>query len=234
MSVTVAPFELAMFQSLPLHSRRCVFWEVVSDEEFDADLTPSRTPNDGSEFDKEAWASGVLLEWGTCGQVAVESTTGRMVGTAFYAPPGQVPRAGRFPTGPVGADAVLLTSVTVEPGFDESSVALMDAVVSDVVRRGVRAIEAFGFSGSREPLERDLVGLMLGSGMSSDVCHDCLIPTQDLLDFGFEVVAPDLYLPRLRLELDEDGGWKSAVERALEKLVVEAAVDLSGTPSPVS
>ncbi|WP_308191937.1 hypothetical protein [Gordonia liuliyuniae] len=186
-----------------------------------------------SEFDKEAWISGLLLEWGTCGQVAVESTTGRVVGSALYAPPGRVPRARRFPTAPVGSDAVLLSTVSAEPGFEEISVTLIDAVVTDVVRRGVRAIEAFGFTGSREPLERDLVGLMLGNGFDTDACLDCLMPTQLLIDCGFETVAADLYLPRLRLELDEGLGWKSAVERALEKLVVEAAADLSGAPTPV-
>lgn len=226
MTVAVVPLELEMFQTLPSHSRRCVFWEVDGDD------------NDGrgheSEFDKEAWISGLLLEWGTCGQVAVESRTGRVVGSALYAPPGRVPRAGRFPTAPVGSDAILLTSVSAEPGFEEASMALIDAVVSDVVRRGVRAVEAFGFSGSREPLERDLVGLMLGNGIDTDACLDCLMPTQLLMDSGFETVAQDLYLPRLRLELDGGLGWKSAVERALEKLVVDAAVELNGTPQPVS
>ncbi|WP_420041492.1 hypothetical protein [Gordonia sp. MP11Mi] len=186
-----------------------------------------------SEFDKEAWISGLLLEWGTCGQVAFESSTGRVVGSALYAPPGLVPRARRFPTAPVGSDAVLLSAVSTEPGFEEISVTLIDAVVSDIVRRGVRAIEAFGFSGSREPLERDLVGLMLGNGIDTDACLECLMQTNLLIDSGFETVAADLYLPRLRLELDEGLGWKSAVERALEKLVVEAAADLSGAPTPV-
>lgn len=248
MSVRVVPLELEKFHTLPSHTRRCVFWEMdraddataqtgpYESESFDSGLTdPGRTSVDyESEFDKEAWISGLLLEWGTCAQVAIESSTGSVVGTAFYAPPVRVPRASRFPTAPVGADAVLLSTVTTEPGFEEVAVALMDAVVADVVHRGVRAIEAFGFSGSREPLERDLVGLMLGNGMDSDACLECVMPTQFLIDSGFETVAADLYLPRLRLELDEGLRWKSAVERALEKLVVEAAVDLSGrTPSPV-
>ena len=33
------------------------------------------------------------------------------LGYAFYAPPGAVPRARLFPSGPVSADAVLLTSM---------------------------------------------------------------------------------------------------------------------------
>ncbi|GAA4669811.1 hypothetical protein GCM10023197_26450 [Gordonia humi] len=232
MGVVVVPIELDMFRSLPPHTRRCVFWEMDAsgdDDPFDTAAPPSTD----SEFDKEAWISGLLLEWGTCGQVAVESTTQRIVGTAFYAPPGRVPRTHRFPTAPVSSDAVLLTTVTTEPGFDEAAVALMDAVTADIVHRGVRAIEAFGLSGSREPLEQDLVSLVLGNGISTGACHDCLIPTRQLMDNGFEIVADDLYLPRLRLELSEGLAWKSAVERALNKLVVEAAVDLSGVAAPV-
>ncbi|GEE00643.1 hypothetical protein nbrc107696_10890 [Gordonia spumicola] len=234
MSVSVVPLELEMFHTLPPHTRRCVFWEMVQgDGALDPAATVSRETLE-SEFDKEAWISGVLLEWGTCGQIAVEPTSGRIVGSALYAPPGRVPRSRRFPSGPVSSDAVLLTSVRAEPGFEDALPAIMDGVVGDIVRRGVRAIEAFGFTGSREPLELDLVGLMLGSGITTDVCQLCLMPTDFLLDSGFEIVTQDLYLPRLRLELDEGLGWKSAVERALEKLVHEAALDLaSPTPSAV-
>ncbi|PRC55479.1 acetyltransferase, partial [Mycobacterium sp. ITM-2017-0098] len=53
---------------------------------------------------------------------------------------------GRFPTGPVSADAVLLTTLGIEAGqrFDGLSQTLITAVVGDLVRRGVRAMEAFG------------------------------------------------------------------------------------------
>ena len=69
------------------------------------------------------------------------------LGYAFYAPPRAVPRAGRFPTGPVSADAVLLTSLGVESGPEWRRLCrrtLIAAVVGDLVRRGVRALEAFG------------------------------------------------------------------------------------------
>ena len=76
------------------------------------------------EFEKEAWLSMVMLEWGSCGQIASAPAGGRRaadddgdepcLGYAFYAPPGAVPRARLFPTGPVSADAVLLTSLGVE------------------------------------------------------------------------------------------------------------------------
>lgn len=226
MAVSVVSLELEDFETLPLHSRRCVFWEVDrsgSAPAIDTVITSPRSSDDTagpeSEFDKEAWLSGLLLEWGVCCQVAIEPTTERVVGAAFYSPPGRVPRAQRFPTAPVGADAVLLTTIRMEPGFETEAVTLLDAVVSDLVRRGVRAVEAFGFSGDDDSLAMDLVTLLLGSGMASDVCRQCILPTNLLTEFGFEIVSEDPYLPRLRLELDEGLGWKSQVERALRKLV---------------
>lgn len=68
------------------------------------------------------------------------------LGYVFYAPPRAVPRAQRFPTGPVSADAVLLTSMGIEPGpaADDLPHALLARVIDELVRRGVRALEAFG------------------------------------------------------------------------------------------
>src|SRR5215207_2531220 len=116
------PLRLEAFEQLPKHARRCVFWEV----------DPSTLDRDDHlsdpEFEKEAWLSMVMLEWGSCGQIASAASTGHpsgddvddsdapCLGYAFYAPPGVVPRARLFPSGPVSADAVLLTSLGVECG----------------------------------------------------------------------------------------------------------------------
>lgn len=231
MGVAITPLELDGFDSLPRHTRRCVFWEVdpeaVSDT-FD-DAFAGSLGGFESEFDKEAWISGLLLEWGSCCQTATESTTGRIVGTAFYAPPGRVPRAKRFPTAPVSADAVLLTKLTTEPGFSDAAPALLDAVIADVVGRGVRAIEAFGYTASDEELAKDLVALLLGGGVVGNVCDSCIMPTSFLEDSGFEVIAEDQYLPRYRLTLDEGLGWKMQVERALRKLVISDSLALQGS-----
>lgn len=231
MGVSITPLELDGFDSLPLHTRRCVFWEVDPEAVSDT-LDDAFTGSLGgfeSEFDKEAWISGLLLEWGSCCQVATEPTTGRIVGTAFYAPPGRVPRAKRFPTAPVGPDAVLLTKINTEPGFGEAAPLLLDAVIADVVGRGVRAIEAFGYTSSDEELAKDLVSLLLGGGVAGNVCDRCIMPTGFLKDSGFEVVADDRYLPRLRLTLDEGLGWKTQVERALQKLVISDSLALQGS-----
>lgn len=60
--------------------------------------------------------------------------------------PGPVPRAHRFPTAPVSPDAVLLTSMGIELGHaaDDLPHSLLAQVVDELVRRGVRALEAFG------------------------------------------------------------------------------------------
>ena len=238
MTLSTAALELHAFDSLPRHTRRCVFWEVDA-ETGDPVLLDGpgveKTVGYESEFDKEAWVSGLLLEWGACCQVAVSDDTGAVIGSAFYAPPGRVPRSRRFPSGPVSSDAVLLTKVITEPGFETAAPLLLDAVVADLVRRGVRAVEAFGLSAHpEEPLAMDLVGLLLGGGSRANVCEACLTRTEFLTESGFEVVAPDRYLPRLRLELGQQLGWKAEVERALEKLVRSEVMEFSGTGSLTS
>ncbi|MEZ5212186.1 hypothetical protein MYK68_20655 [Gordonia sp. PP30] len=231
MGVVIEALELDGFDRLPLHTRRCVFWEVDPESASDTldDALLGSLGGFESEFDKEAWISGLLLEWGNCCQMAVEKTTGRVVGSAFYAPPGRVPRARRFPTAPVSADAVLLTKVATEPGFADAAPLLFDAVIADVIGRGVRALEAFGRSAADSALAGDLTALLLGGGVPGNVCDDCLMPTTFLEDAGFVVIADDQYLPRLRLELDEGLGWKRQVERALEKLVISESVALQST-----
>ncbi|NMO02583.1 hypothetical protein HH308_15315 [Gordonia sp. TBRC 11910] len=224
MGLTIVRLDLPGFENLPSHTRRCVYWEVdpatveqsLATPMF-ADAASTTTAIFESEFDKEAWVSGLLLEWGTCAQLAVESTLQTVVGTAFYAPPARVPRASHFPTSPVSPDAVLLTSITAEAGFAEAAPILLDAVVSDLMQRGVRAIEAFGIIGADDGIAE----------LVTDLCTNCMMDADFLKDSGFDLVAPHPRFPRFRLELDEGLGWKSAVEGALEKLVVEAALELT-------
>jgi len=148
-SASIRPLRLDEFEQLPKHARRCVFWEVDP-----RTLGGERLAD--PEFEKEAWLSMVMLEWGSCGQVATpaptEGTGERTsdfdepcLGYVLYAPPRTIPRAQRFPTGPVSPDAVLLTSMGVEPGQPDGLPSLLIGhVVSELVRRGVRALEAFG------------------------------------------------------------------------------------------
>ena len=223
-SVRIRPLRLNAFEQLPKHARRCVFWEV-DPRTLDGEQLPD------PEFEKEAWLSMVMLEWGSCGQVATpaldeaaEDSDDPYLGYVLYAPPRAVPRAQEFPTGPVSADAVLLTSMGIEPGQPEGlSAQLISHVVSELVRRGVRALEAFGRTAeATELLDTDSVDPQLRPAIAAlGDCsfEECMIDADFLLDVGFTVVAPHRYFPRLRLELDKGLGWKAEIEEALERLL---------------
>jgi hypothetical protein len=230
-SARITPLRLEAFDQLPKHARRCVFWEVdpatLGQEDHLAD----------PEFEKEAWLSMVMLEWGSCGQVAIavpdqcsgEAPGGEVepacLGYALYAPPRTVPRVQRFPTAPVSADAVLLTSMRVEPGpaADDLPYSLIARVVDELVRRGVRALEAFGRTEAvaelidAQAVDPDIRPVLEVFGDCS--VEHCVIGADFLRDVGFTVVAPHRYFPRLRLELDKGRGWKAEVEAALQRLL---------------
>jgi hypothetical protein len=224
----ITPLQLEAFDQLPKHARRCVFWEV----------DPATLGKDDHladpEFEKEAWLSMVMLEWGSCGQVATATpaecgqSEPPCLGYAFYAPPRAVPRAHRFPTAPVSADAVLLTSMRVEPGpaADDLPYSLIARVVDELVRRGVRALEAFGRTDAvaelldPQAVDPDVAPVLEALGDCS--VEHCVIGADFLRDVGFVVVAPHRYFPRLRLELDKGLGWKAEVEAALERLLESA------------
>lgn len=229
MPARITPLRLESFEQLPKHARRCVYWEVdpssLQGEDHLAD----------PEFEKEAWLSMVMLEWGSCGQLAVEcpadepvSDDAHCLGYAFYAPPRAVPRAGLFPTAPVSADAVLLTTLGVEAGGDADGLTrqLMASVVGDLVRRGVRALEAFGrtaeAAGLPDPAAVSPALRPVVERLGDCSVEQCVIDADFLLDAGFTVVAAHPYFPRLRLELEQGLGWKADVEAALERLLESA------------
>ena len=244
MAARITPLRLEAFEQLPKHARRCVYWEV------DPLTVAGEAHLSDPEFEKEAWLSMVMLEWGSCGQVAVdcrevaagedplpETGDEPCLGYVFYAPPRSVPRAARFPTGPVSADAVLLTSLGIDSGdgAQDLSRTLIAAVVGDLVRRGVRALEAFGRTAEVtalvDPAQRpaDVVPVMEVLGDCS--VDQCVLDSDLLLDAGFVVVSHHTYFPRLRLELEQGLGWKADVEAALERLLQSAQLQTVGTGS---
>lgn len=228
MSARIAPLRLEGFEQLPKHARRCVFWEV--DPATLGDQVHLADP----EFEKEAWLSMVMLEWGSCGQIATPVAAEHSdaeppcIGYVLYAPPRAVPRAQRFPTAPVSADAVLLTSMGIEPGqgADDLPHQLIVGVIDELVRRGVRALEAFGRTRAaaelQDPQTVDADVRPVVEALGDCSVEHCIIDADFLKDAGFVVVAPHRYFPRLRLELDKDLGWKAEVEAALERLLASA------------
>ncbi|MER6428280.1 MULTISPECIES: GNAT family N-acetyltransferase [Streptomyces] len=189
----LVPLTLDNLQDLPQRCRSCVFWELdpVSGE---AALKAGT-----SASEKEAWISAVLLEWGSCGRVAYVDDV--PVGFVLYAPPAYVPRSSAFPTSPVSPDAVQLMTAFIMPGYQGQGLGrvLVQTVAKDLLRRGFKAIEAFGDSRWKEPA--------------------CMLPADHLLAVGFKTVRQHPTHPRLRLELRSTLSWKEDVEMALDRLL---------------
>jgi GNAT superfamily N-acetyltransferase len=198
----LAPLTLDSLDDLPVPCRRCVFWELDP-------VAGSRAMESGDPaFEKEAWLSAALLEWGSVGRIAyVDSLP---AGYVMYAPPHLVPRAMAFPTAPVSADAVLLMTGRVLPEFAGAGLGrmLVQGVAKDLTRRGVRAIEAYGLASAQTPANSRYVA----SG-------GCVLPAEFLLAVGFKTVRPHHRHPRLRLDLRTALSWREDVEQAIERLL---------------
>lgn len=209
MSRHVVGVTLDNLDDLPRQCRKCVYWEVAPH------LREQAEEFGETEFEKEAWVSSILLEWGSCGRVVYSDKL--PVGFVLYAPPNAVPRSVAFPTSPPSPDAVLLTAFHVLPEFRGGGLGrmLVQAVAKDLTRRGVRAIEAFG---DAQPVE----------AANADE-HQCVVPSEFLASVGFKTVRPHPRWPRLRLELRSALSWKEDVESALERLLGQVTVSTAET-----
>ena len=202
----MAPLTLDTVADLPKASRRCVFWELDA-------VAARRAGEDGyPDFEKEAWISSVLLQWGPCGRLVYVDD--QPAGFVTYAPPSFAPRAAEFPTSPVSADATLLMTGWIEPAFRGEGLArmLLQGAAKDLTQRGVKAVEAFGGGPAA-----------VGGDGSEESAHErgeaCVLPAHLLESVGFTVVRPHHRHPRLRLELKAALSWREDVEAALERLL---------------
>jgi hypothetical protein len=201
MSRRLVNVTLDNLSDLPTKCRSCVYWELDP-------VAGERAQECGSaELEKEAWVSDTLLEWGSCGQLIY--VDGIPAGYVLYAPAPYVPRGVAFPTSPVSADAVLLMTGRIVPELAGGGLGrmLIQGVARDVVRRGIRAIEAFGRLGEPTPDDPYTANL------------ECLLPAEYLLAVGFKTVRPHPRTPRLRLDVKSTVTWKEDVEYALDKLL---------------
>lgn len=198
----IGALTLDSLEDLPARCRSCVFWELDL-------LARSRAEEAGdTAFEKEAWLSATLLEWGSCGRVAhVEDVA---AGYVVYAPPARAPRVSTFPTSPVSADAVAVLGCYVAPPFRRQGVGrrLIQAMAVDVARRNTPAVEAFG--------------------AVTPTSQPCITPVEFLLGVGFKTVRAHPQTPRLRLELRGAAGWRAEVEHALAQLLAPTG---AGSPS---
>lgn len=189
---------LDRIEDLPQPCASCIFWEL------DPALAAASIARGDPGLDKESWLSAALLEWGSVGQVAY--VDGVPAGYVTYAPPYLVPRAAAFPTAPVSADAIILMTALVVPDFVGQGLGrvLIQGAAKDVMRRGVRAVEAFGH---------------LGDPDSSKAA--CLIPAEFLTAVGFKTVRDHRTFPRLRLDLRTALTWREDMEAAVERLLAQ-------------
>ncbi|MFG3404162.1 GNAT family N-acetyltransferase [Streptomyces sp. NPDC048142] len=189
----LVPLTLDNLPDLPERCRSCVFWELdpVSGE--------AAVKAGKPELEKEAWISAVLLEWGSCGRVIYVDDV--PAGFVLYAPPAYVPRSTAFPTSPVSPDSVQLITGLIIPEYQGQGLGrvMVQTVAKDVLRRGFKAIEAFGDTRSQEPA--------------------CVLPADHLLAVGFKTVRPHPVYPRLRLDLRTALSWKEDVEMAFDRLL---------------
>jgi GNAT superfamily N-acetyltransferase len=203
---------------LPARCRSCVYWEL------DPVACERAEQNGGAALEKEAWVSDTLLEWGSCGQLMY--VDGVPAGYVLYAPPAYVPRSVAFPTSPVSPDAVLLMTGRIVPEFRGGGLGriLVQGVARDIVRRGVRAIEAFGRTDPGDHPGRP--GDEAPSAYREAADYSCVLPADYLRAVGFKTVRPHPRVPRLRLDVRTAVTWKEDVEYAIERL-------LSSMQSPV-
>lgn len=110
-------------------------------------------PNKASRdpvFDKQVWLQNVLLEWGICGYTAFVGTGDAgthpvPAATVFFAPARYMQGIAHLPTGPISPDAILLSTVHVAVPYMGLYLEhqLIDTVLTEAHRRGVKAVEAF-------------------------------------------------------------------------------------------
>ncbi|MGV3114494.1 hypothetical protein ACEE18_07765 [Corynebacterium freneyi] len=195
-----------------------------------------------AELEKELWLNRVLVDWGLCGFSIAEAYGQPVMATLLFGPPRYAPTSRFMPTGPISPDAVMLTSLHIDPVMADRGAeeALIDAAVTHLAGRGVRAVEAFGCSGGgddgEDAIPREEMSLtesILQSVDAPRTPHRCestalgainhaagdVIPTRVLINSGFTVVAPHPTHPRLRRDIDPDLDWAAAVTDALDQLV---------------
>lgn len=112
-------------------------------------------------YPAEEWFDEVLASWGPAGFVMRRGE--EVSGFAVYGPPEYLPRAGRYPLGPLGEDCALLAYLQ---GDARTRRHLLVRVMRDLRLRGFSGVEA----------------------VASDLGHSQHVPTAFLLESGWKPV----------------------------------------------
>lgn len=217
MFATLVPVSQERISRIHPQAGRSIFWELAPE------IAESVLQSGDPAFEKEAWLTTTLLEYGSCGFSLERSTHHRAVATVFYCAREKSPGTLNFPTGPVSEDAEVLTSLFIDPGFAGVGLetVLLDAAIMQLIERQVPAVEAFGW---REDffLRADVDTLL--EGPVGEVLRSAteigLMSVAVLESAGFRVVSDHPVLPRMRLELPPPTSLLLA--RAVEELFSRA------------
>ena len=193
--VTLTPADVA---ELAGPCDACQFWQASAD----------------SLAGKEEWARTVLTDWGNFGQ-AVE-VDGVLVAHILYAPARYLPRVARCVAGPVSDDAVLLAGLRVLPDLRGMGLGklLVAKTAADLMRREVRALEAFG-----------TVAQVPGLRASQ-----CSLPASFLAGRGFVTLRSQGGMTLHRLDLAATEAWHLDLEPLRRR--IRALAKASAAPSP--
>jgi ribosomal protein S18 acetylase RimI-like enzyme len=194
MSRRLKPLNLTAADQLPASCSACSFWESAGERErrcgavCDADL-------------QGAWYRRVTDEWGECGRVAYDAD--EVLGFIKYAPSGFFSQASTFAAAPQDPSVPLIACLHISADARHRGLGevLLKAALRDLVGRGERRVEAFGYT--------DLVGRHEDMPM---------LGLTFLLKNGFSVVRPDPFYPLLRLDLRSLVLWQDNLEAVLESL----------------
>lgn len=176
-------------------------------------------------FEKEAWMLTILFEEGGCGfnigfLNADPIDAVPALATVYYCSAAAAPGTSKMPTGPVSKNAMVITSLFVEPVFASTGMEalLIDAALMDMMDNNISAVEAFGLREefSFEDLDSQLKPIV---DKNLDIG---LIPLQVLESAGFEIIVDHPILPRLRIELPPPFGLLSAAQAELLLAGVDA------------
>ncbi len=194
MSRRLRPLTLEDLDRLPTGCSGCAFWESSGERERRC----------GSVCDAElqrAWLRRVTDEWGECGTVAYEDD--EVLGFIKYAPSVYVPQSQTFAAAPQDGTIPLITCLHISQDARHRGLGsvLLRAALRDLVQRGDRRVEAFGFAEQAARLD-DMPMLSLPF----------------LLRNGFTVSRPDPLYPLLRLDLKSLVLWQDNLELVLESL----------------
>jgi len=166
----------------PFSCKYCTYWEFPEEWQSPGDPAPATEEKKEDMLGKKSeWLRHVNQEFGNCGKVVY--CDGEPAGYAQYAPPGYLPNAASYDSGPPGDDAVLLACLFIpETRFRGAGIGgrILDSIIDELRQRGIRAIETFGRRGNIES----------PSG-----------PAEFFLRGGFRIQRDDPEFPLLRLEL---------------------------------